>query len=124
VDGSCWGECLDCGGNGAECVPLESAGAVPAMGCGGPSPRDDLGVLCTDVQPCADDSDCVVASADPCCGMADVGILASQEHDFLARVGSCDVLNPICPDCLSQPAAAICNGGRCEVEAVGIGAPR
>ncbi len=97
----------------ADCQPGDPV-TVMAMGCGGPDPRDDLAILCEHVTGCASDEDCVVASADPCCGMANVAVLATEVDEVVDAVGECPDASP---RCAVRKGRATCAGGTCEIVA-------
>jgi hypothetical protein len=94
---------------------------VPALGCGvEPEPRDDLPLVCADLQVCAIDEDCVVTNADPCCGLAQIAVLADRVDEVAERVGDCPDPYPICIDCAVMDGVAHCVEGRCEVGGLAI----
>ena len=122
VAGGCWsGTCSACGGGANACVPGDPAGAVMSMGCGDPAPREDLPLVCEDVEPCVDAVDCVVVNADPCCALAQIAVLAGQVNAVADRVGVCADPNPMCPDCAVRDGVAACIDGRCEIQGAAIG---
>jgi hypothetical protein len=87
-----------------------------SMGCGEPAAREDLPLLCEDVEPCTSDDECTVVNADPCCALAQIAVLATEVDAVLVRVGACGIENPLCPDCAVRQGSATCVRGRCEVQ--------
>lgn len=98
------------------CEPDEPAGPLPAVDCGDPVLRDDLPVVCADLEPCSEDGDCMVAVVDPCCGLTLIAILASRADEVSEAVGEClDHPAPECPPCPPRQPVAACVEGRCRI---------
>lgn len=98
------------------CEPDEPVGPLPAMDCDGPELRDDLPIVCADVEPCSEAGDCIVVIVDACCGLTRIAILATRADEVSDAVGEClDHPAPTCPTCPPREAAAACWDGRCRI---------
>jgi hypothetical protein len=99
------------------CEPGEPAGPVPAMDCDAPAPREDLPIVCGDVEPCEQDAGCVVTVVDPCCGLTRIAVLATRLDEVdvavAVAVGGCD--DHECPACVPREGRAVCTDGRCRI---------